>query len=260
MGRGDRGLGCFEDGALYAWMIRAWTAEGAGAWAEPADVWTVKENQPRDRAPAALRDEQLDEVAGGLVTRGRVSRDKAAKKTQSSSPADRRTARPTSPRIVNIASTGQGRHPPPPCPFPLPSCRGYGFVALSIMLLSSIVLLVAVEAQEGYGTLPQRRRWSSDGRPCLRLLDAGRFRLLGTCATFYRPRRPRESPLFRLVDEFYERVKGCWEGRFERSYGFWRGFVDEVVLAFQSCGSGLPGHGDFEGGFTRVYCDECRSE
>ena len=55
------------------------------------------------------------------------------------------------------------------------------------------------------------------------------------------------------MDELYDRVKGNWEERFERSYGFWRGFVDEVVLAFQACG-------DFEGGFARVYCDECRSD
>ena len=51
----------------------------------------------------------------------------------------------------------------------------------------------------------------------------------------------------------YEKVKGAWEERFERTYGFWRGFVDGVVLAFQACG-------DFEGGFARVYCDECRAE
>ena len=55
------------------------------------------------------------------------------------------------------------------------------------------------------------------------------------------------------MEELYEQVKGCWEERFERSYGFWRGFVDEVVPAFQACG-------DFEGGFARVYCDECRSD
>jgi hypothetical protein len=59
--------------------------------------------------------------------------------------------------------------------------------------------------------------------------------------------------LYRLVDELYERVKGNWEERFERSYGFWRGLVDELVLAFQACG-------DFEGGFARVYCDQCHSD
>jgi hypothetical protein len=51
----------------------------------------------------------------------------------------------------------------------------------------------------------------------------------------------------------FERVKSTWEERFERSYGFWQGCVDDVVLAFQACG-------DFEGGFARIYCDACRSE
>ena len=55
------------------------------------------------------------------------------------------------------------------------------------------------------------------------------------------------------MEELYEPVKGCWEERFERSYGLWRGFVDDVILAFQACG-------DFEGGFARVYCDACRSD
>ena len=59
--------------------------------------------------------------------------------------------------------------------------------------------------------------------------------------------------MFRLVDDFYDKVKGSWEERFEQTYGFWRGFVDDVVLAFQACG-------DYEGGFARVYCDECRAE
>jgi len=35
------------------------------------------------------------------------------------------------------------------------------------------------------------------------------------CAAPYRPRRPRDSPLYRLVDEFYDKVKGTWEERFE---------------------------------------------
>lgn len=57
----------------------------------------------------------------------------------------------------------------------------------------------------------------------------------------------------RLVDQFYDQVKGSWEERFEKSYGFWRGFVDDTVLAFEACG-------DFEGGFARVVCDDCRAE
>jgi hypothetical protein len=52
------------------------------------------------------------------------------------------------------------------------------------------------------------------------------------------------------VDELYDRVKGSWKDRFERSYGFSRGFVDDVVLAFQACG-------DFEGG-CRQACGDLR--
>jgi hypothetical protein len=49
-----------------------------------------------------------------------------------------------------------------------------------------------------------------------------------TCRV-YRPRDPRKTPLYGLLESLYERVKGAWEERFERSHGFWRGLVDEVV-------------------------------
>ena len=49
-----------------------------------------------------------------------------------------------------------------------------------------------------------------------------------TCRV-YRPRDPRKTPLYGLLESLYERVKGAWEERFERSYGFWRVLVDEVV-------------------------------
>jgi len=52
----------------------------------------------------------------------------------------------------------------------------------------------------------------------------------------YRPRDPRKTPLFGLLDSLYDRVKGAWEERFERSYGFWRGLVDEVVARYLDCG------------------------
>jgi hypothetical protein len=73
------------------------------------------------------------------------------------------------------------------------------------------------------------------------------------CPAVYRPRKPRTSPLFRLVEECYEEVKGRWEERFEATYGRWRGFVDEIVYAFTDCG-------DLSRGMARVYCDACRSE
>jgi hypothetical protein len=52
-----------------------------------------------------------------------------------------------------------------------------------------------------------------------------------------------------LLDTLYERVKGSWEERFERRYGFWRGLADEAVrcrecpqeflVAFSCKGRGL---------------------
>ena len=37
------------------------------------------------------------------------------------------------------------------------------------------------------------------------------------------------NALWGLLDTLYERVKGEWEERFERRYGFWRGLADEVA-------------------------------
>ena len=55
-------------------------------------------------------------------------------------------------------------------------------------------------------------------------------------SSVYRPRDPRKTSLFRLVDSLYGRVKGVWEERFERAYGFWRGLMDEVVARYLDCG------------------------
>jgi len=69
----------------------------------------------------------------------------------------------------------------------------------------------------------------------------------------YRPRNPRETPLWGLLDTLYERVKGVWEERFERKYGFWRGLADEVVARYLDCG-------DWNSGFARVRCRRCPEE
>jgi hypothetical protein len=55
-------------------------------------------------------------------------------------------------------------------------------------------------------------------------------------AGVYRPRSPRTTPLYRLVETHYDEVKGQWEERFEGRYGFWRGFVDGVVQRYLDCG------------------------
>jgi hypothetical protein len=72
-------------------------------------------------------------------------------------------------------------------------------------------------------------------------------------AKAYRPRDPRSTPLYRLVETYYEDVKGQWEERFERFYGRWRGVLDRVVSCYVDCGN-------YSCGFARVRCPECASE
>jgi len=69
----------------------------------------------------------------------------------------------------------------------------------------------------------------------------------------YRPRDPRKTPLWGLLDTLYERVKGEWEERFERRYGFWRGLADGAVARYLDCGV-------WENGFARIRCRKCPEE
>ena len=69
----------------------------------------------------------------------------------------------------------------------------------------------------------------------------------------YRPRDPRKTALWGLLDTLYERVKGSWEERFERSYGFWQGLADGAVARYLDCGV-------WQSGFARVRCRRCPQE
>jgi hypothetical protein len=69
----------------------------------------------------------------------------------------------------------------------------------------------------------------------------------------YRPRDPRKTALWGLLDTLYERVKEEWEERFERRFGFWRGLADEAVARYLDCGV-------WENGFARVRCRKCPEE
>ena len=75
----------------------------------------------------------------------------------------------------------------------------------------------------------------------------------GDLPLLYRPRNPRTTVLFQLVEAHYEDVKSLWEDRFEKTHGRWRGFTDTVIARYLDCAS--P-----ECGFARLRCDECRSE
>jgi hypothetical protein len=73
------------------------------------------------------------------------------------------------------------------------------------------------------------------------------------CAARYRARNPRATALYRLFGAQFDEVRGQWEERYERRYGFWRSFVDEQVLRYLDCGL-------FENGFARIRCPDCAEE
>jgi hypothetical protein len=76
-----------------------------------------------------------------------------------------------------------------------------------------------------------------------------------SCATLpaYRPRRARDSPLYRLAETHHETFKQVYDERFAERYGFWRAEIERTLWAFLDCG--IEEHG-----FARVRCGECRRE
>jgi len=67
----------------------------------------------------------------------------------------------------------------------------------------------------------------------------------------YRPRRPRESPLYHLVEGHLEELLRLWPRRFARHHGPLRPVVERVLREFLRCGL-------LEHGFARLWCSECR--
>ncbi len=58
---------------------------------------------------------------------------------------------------------------------------------------------------------------------------AGSLPQADACPTVYRPRNPRTTPFFQLVEQYYDDIKALWEDRFENAQGRWRGFTDTAV-------------------------------
>jgi hypothetical protein len=71
------------------------------------------------------------------------------------------------------------------------------------------------------------------------------------CAAVYRPRRARESPLFRLVEGRLEEFLRTYPERFAARHGPLRPVVERVLRGFLKCGL-------IEHGFARLWCGECR--
>ena len=66
----------------------------------------------------------------------------------------------------------------------------------------------------------------------------------------YRPRKPRESPLWRCFHDHFDDFLKDYEGRFQPKFGFLRPIIPEVVNKFLDCGN-------LEQGFARVRCPDC---
>jgi len=69
----------------------------------------------------------------------------------------------------------------------------------------------------------------------------------------YRPRRPRASPLYGLLDRRFRHLSLVYDERFAHTYGPWRAVVPAVVDRFLACGI-------LEHGFARIRCDACAHE
>lgn len=69
----------------------------------------------------------------------------------------------------------------------------------------------------------------------------------------YRPRDPRSSDLWCLMDRHFETFQRVYDARFQAKYGFWRPIIERSVTAFLRCG-------DLREGFARVRCSGCGHE
>jgi len=69
----------------------------------------------------------------------------------------------------------------------------------------------------------------------------------------YRPRRPRENPLFQVLSDHFSNFVEDYPDHYQKSWGPLRRVVERTVSGFLRCG--LPEHG-----FARVRCFSCREE
>ena len=83
------------------------------------------------------------------------------------------------------------------------------------------------------------------------------------CPRIYRPRRPRDSPLYQLLDRYYDEFERVYDDRYQKRYGYWRPVISRAVdlAAGRRClRIKVLACGDLKEGFARVRCPRCRYE
>ena len=70
---------------------------------------------------------------------------------------------------------------------------------------------------------------------------------------FYRRRDPFASPLWKVVNRYYDEFERVYPERYEKTYGYWRPVIRDVIAKFLTCG-------DLHEGFARVRCCDCGKE
>lgn len=69
----------------------------------------------------------------------------------------------------------------------------------------------------------------------------------------YRSRNPQATDYYRCIEEHPEPFIQRYEERFERAYGFFRPYLQQVIYRYLDCGN-------LHNGFARVKCRECNHE
>src|SRR3990170_2212635 len=77
--------------------------------------------------------------------------------------------------------------------------------------------------------------------------------LLRTGQREYRPRNPVSTPLYKIVEDYWEMFINTYDDKFQENYGFFRPVVKSEMEKYLNCGI-------LRNGFIRIRCPECKEE
>ena len=88
--------------------------------------------------------------------------------------------------------------------------------------------------------------------PSILQLPSGQA-LLRTGQREYRPRNPVSTPLYKIVEDYWEMFINSYDDYFQEKYGFFRPVVKSEIEKYLNCGI-------LRNGFIRIRCPECKEE